>query len=53
MIQQNIKVNNEFYVCPVYNNAIKAGLKVKTFSVPKMWGLGTPEDLKYYLENYK
>ena len=53
MIQQNIKVNDEFYVCPVYNNAIKAGLKVKTFSVPKMWGLGTPEDLKYYLENYK
>jgi len=53
MIQQNIRVNNEFYVCPVYNNAIKAGLKVKTFNVPKMWGLGTPEDLKYYLENYK
>jgi len=53
MIEQNIRVNNEFYVCPVYNNAIKAGLKVKTFNVPKMWGLGTPEDLKYYLENYK
>jgi HAD superfamily hydrolase (TIGR01509 family) len=53
MIQQNIRVNNEFYVCPVYNNAIKTGLKVRTFNVPKMWGLGTPEDLKYYLENYK
>ena len=53
MIEQNIRVNNEFYVCPVYNNAIKGGLKVRTFNVPKMWGLGTPEDLKYYLENYK
>ena len=52
MIEQDIRVNGEFYVCPVYNNAIKGGLKVRTFDVPKMWGLGTPEDLKYYLENY-
>jgi HAD superfamily hydrolase (TIGR01509 family) len=52
MIQQDIRVNGEFYVCPVYNNAIKAGLKVRTFDVPKMWGLGTPEDLKHYLEHY-
>ena len=53
MIEQDIRVNGEFYVCPVYNNAIKAGLKIRTFDTPKMWGLGTPEDLKYYLENYK
>ena len=53
MIKQNIRVNNEFYVCPVYNNGIKAGLKIRTYDVPKMWGLGTPEDLNYYLENYK
>ena len=50
--KKNEKVNGEFYVCPVYNNAIKGGLKVRTFDTPKMWGLGTPEDLKYYLENY-
>jgi HAD superfamily hydrolase (TIGR01509 family) len=52
MIEQEIRVNGEFYVCPVYNNAIKGGLKVRTFDTPKMWGLGTPEDLKHYLENY-
>ena len=52
MIEQDIRVNGEFYVCPVYNNAIKAGLKIRTFDVPKMWGLGTPEDLNYYLEHY-
>jgi HAD superfamily hydrolase (TIGR01509 family) len=52
MIEQDIRVNGEFYVCPVYNNAIKGGLKVRTFDVPKMWGLGTPEDLNYYLEHY-
>ena len=53
MIKKNIRVNNEFYVCPVFNEAIKSGLKIKTFEIKKMWGLGTPEDLKYFLENYK
>ena len=53
MIEKDIRVNNEFYVCPVFNQAIKDGKTVRTFDIPKMWGLGTPEDLKYYIENYK
>jgi len=53
MIEKDIRVNNEFYVCPVFNQAIEDGKEIRTFDVAKMWGLGTPEDLKYYLENYK
>ena len=53
MIEKDIRVNNEFYVCPVFNQAIKDGKEIRTFDIPKMWGLGTPEDLKNYLENYK
>jgi len=53
MIDKNIRVNNEFYVCPVFNEAIGDGKKIKTFNIHKMWGLGTPEDLNYYLENHK
>jgi HAD superfamily hydrolase (TIGR01509 family) len=53
MIHKNIRTNNEFYVCPVFNEAIGDGKKIKTFNIEKMWGLGTPEDLKYYLENKK
>jgi hypothetical protein len=53
MIGKNIRTNNEFYVCPVYNEAIADCKKIKTFNIDKMWGLGTPEDLKHYLENYK
>jgi HAD superfamily hydrolase (TIGR01509 family) len=53
MIDQNIRVNNEFYVCPVFNQAIQDAKEIRTFNVSGMWGLGTPEDLKYYLENYK
>ena len=49
MIARDIRVNNEFYVCPVYNEAIEDGKKIKTYSVDKMWGLGTPEDLEKFL----
>ena len=49
MIKKNIRTNGEFYVCPVFNEAIKDGLKVKTYEVDKMWGIGTPEDLKVFL----
>jgi dTDP-glucose pyrophosphorylase len=51
MISKNIRVNNEFYVCPVFNQAIANCKKIKTFNIKKMWGIGTPEDLNYYLEN--
>jgi HAD superfamily hydrolase (TIGR01509 family) len=53
MIDKNIRVNNEFYVCPVFNEAINGGKKIKTFHIDKMWGLGTPEDLRYFIENKK
>lgn len=53
MIVKNIRVNNEFYVCPVFNEAILDGKKIRTFNIEKMWGLGTPEDLEYFLKNYK
>ena len=53
MIKNNIRVNNEFYVCPVFNQAIKAGKQIRTFNIDKMWGLGTPEDLTRYLEEHK
>ncbi len=53
MIERDVRVNNEFYVCPVFNQAIEDGKKIKISEVTGMWGLGTPEDLQYYLENYK
>jgi HAD superfamily hydrolase (TIGR01509 family) len=53
MIEKNIRVNNEFYVCPVFNQAIGDKKEIRTHNVLGMWGLGTPEDLNFYLENYK
>jgi len=53
MIEKNIRTNGEFYVCPVFNEAIGDGKKIRVKDVPKMWGIGTPEDLNYFLEHYK
>lgn len=53
MIAKNIRVNNEFYVCPVFNQAIEDGKKIKVKRINKMWGIGTPEDLDYFLKNHK
>lgn len=49
MIAKNIRFNNEFYVCPVFNEAIADGKKIRTFHVDEMWGLGDPESLILYL----
>jgi hypothetical protein len=53
MIKKNIRTNNEFYICPVYNEAILNGKKIVIEEVKKMWGLGTPEDLDYFLKYFK
>ncbi len=52
MIEKDIRTNNEFYVCPVYNQGIEDGKKIKTYHIDRkqMWGLGTPEDLKRFLD---
>lgn len=52
MILQNDRVNGEFYTAPVYNYAIKKGFKFGIYNIDeeKMHGIGTPQDLKKYLE---
>ena len=52
MIDKDVRTNNEFYVCPVYNEACGDGQKVKVFHIDRMWGLGTPEDLNHYLSHH-
>ncbi len=53
MIKKDIRVNNEFYVCPVYNEFLAKNKKVKIHNVDKMWGLGTPEDLNNFIRSIK
>jgi len=52
MIKKEVRVNNEFYVCPAFNEAIADAKKIKIFHIEKMWGLGTPEDLQNFIKNF-
>jgi NDP-sugar pyrophosphorylase family protein len=53
MIAKGLRVNNEFYVAPAYNEMILDGKKIGYYNIGKlgngMHGLGTPEDLNIYL----
>lgn len=53
MIRNNLRVNNEFYVAPVYNQMIKEGGAITVCNigtdVSGMYGLGIPDDLNYFL----
>ena len=52
MIARNERVNGEFYVCPVYNYAIRQKKRIGVYEIPAdaMHGIGTPEDLEQYLQ---
>ena len=53
MIAKNLRVNNEFYVAPTYNELIAEGARVAIFNVGRegagMYGLGIPSDLTEFL----
>lgn len=49
MIEANDTFNGEFYIAPVYNYAMWT--YPTPFYVESMYGLGTPEDLKKYLDH--
>jgi NDP-sugar pyrophosphorylase family protein len=53
MIAADERVNNEFYVAPVYNRVIAAGGRIALHNIGAdfagMYGLGTPADLSRFL----
>jgi len=55
MIVMNDRVNNEFYVCPVYNYAINNNKSFGIYDIQfeAMHGLGTPDDLTRYIKRMK
>jgi len=46
MIKKNIRTNNEFYICPVYNELIEDKLCVLYYPIAQMLSLGTPDDFE-------
>jgi len=53
MIARDERVNNEFYVAPVYNALIEQNSRIGIFNIGSeangMYGLGTPADLDLFL----
>lgn len=53
MIRKNLRVNNEFYVCPVYNQLIAEKQRIAIYNVGSeangMYGMGIPKDLDLFL----
>lgn len=46
MIDKNIRTNNEFYVCPVYNEYIADSKLILNYPVAEMIGLNTPSEFE-------
>ena len=56
MIQNNERVNGEFYVAPVYNSLIEEGAHIGISNIGNdsgtgMFGIGTPDDLDLFVSN--
>lgn len=53
-IKQNLRVNGEFYVAPVYNLLVDKGKKIGVWNVGHehagMYGLGIPSDLQSFMQ---
>ena len=51
MIAKDIRTNNEFYIAPVYNEAIADNEKIIPYFVDEMYGVGTPEDMNKFIKD--
>ena len=52
MIDKDIRTNNEFYICPIYNELLEYDKQISTYEcdVHNKHMLGTPEELQIFLD---
>lgn len=53
MIQENDRVNNEFYVDQVIKHMLELGHKVKVFEIERYICWGTPRDYEEYMQTFQ
>ena len=55
MITKNLRVKNEFYVAPSYNEMINNQAEITIFNIGKeydgMYGMGIPSDLERFVQS--
>tara|TARA_A200000159_G_C7315007_1_gene336296 strand:+ start:413 stop:1576 length:1164 start_codon:yes stop_codon:yes gene_type:complete len=49
LVCKDIRIKDEFYICPMYNFLIRDGHKIGIKQVQKMHVLGTPEELEFFV----
>ena len=50
MMGKGLRVNDEFYLAPSFNELIFSGARIVAYPVPRMWSMGTPGDLERTME---
>ena len=53
MIKKKITTNGQYFICPVYNELIAQGMKIRKYEIDKVWSFALPEELDYFVKNYK
>ena len=51
MINKKIMTNGQYFVCPVYNELIAQGLKIRKYDIDKVWTFAVPEELDYFIKD--
>jgi len=53
MIEKNITTHGQYYICPVYNELIEDGMKIRKYDIPKLWSFAVPEELNSFIRDFK
>ena len=53
MIKKKITTNGQYFICPIYNELIAQGMKIRKYEIDKVWSFAVPEELDYFVKNYK
>ena len=53
MIKKKITTHNQYFICPVYNELIAKGLKIRKYDIKNVWSFAVPEELDYFVRNFK
>lgn len=53
MIKKDLRIQGEFYVCPVYNELIARGDKIIAPEAKEMWSFGEPEDIEHFEKYFR
>lgn len=50
MMTKELKTNNEYFICPLYNLLIEEGKRIAVTNIEKMHVFGTPEEFNFFTQ---